>query len=775
MSDLFNNTSNSYIDPALAPCRGSNSLKYLEFIEGGIGIVSGSTTLAKLDFSDLSILVNSWNQQLQIIQPGEVVFVQGLSKGLTQRRQVFPWPESILLTTTNIDLNQYFMEIDLSINYYDSFSYTVKDIDASSNYAENIAIDTALSLELSIQGIGAGSIYSDASIEFLGNQAGYQYNITNAVLTIIDTSENILSPFPNIGTPQVYNLEEDASLAVSYANYPNTAEQGIVMYVKYPSSYQGVATSAFDKWIDINHVPATLAIYTPITLEFDSSVNSILTIAYDGSTFLGIKYPISDASIAVNYDVSIGEIINNFDASLSITNAIMDGSTLVNYEVIDSSILNSSITYSDVSGGYIATSNILDDGSISYISNATISDSSIGDAKISSSTITNTPYINDSTFADSLIIDSSLDGTLLADINYLLRTDVSGGNQIGYIEGEADASSYKNYKNVLISAGSSPDIKLQYYNIENIDGTPAATALIKAQDSSLADISNILSPSLLSISESTAIRVSNSNVLTYKSKIEDSEIIGGTQIQDTSVYRSSITNITVNNSLLTDSSVFTSTLVDSTFVQSRVWDASINNTIFNQDTSVSDSSINNSWSNVYVLGTTYVMEDDTLEIDTSAWRVNINNSLIWDSSFNNATIRDCSIYSSYFQDSSIIGCTTYNCIFEDSTDVDTKTVMIDASILCDSSIFQDTSTYYDKTIKTIEVGMSGCSTDDAMSAGDYLEWVTDNDVWNKVGDMYIWTSAVDNPGDPTLKNLINGFYVFNPHLFPIQIEYIVFV
>jgi hypothetical protein len=59
-----------------------------------------------------------------------------------------------------------------------------------------------------------------------------------------------------------------------------------------------------------------------------------------------------------------------------------------------------------------------------------------------------------------------------------------------------------------------------------------------------------------------------------------------------------------------------------------------------------------------------------------------------------------------------------------------------------------------------------------MSAGDYLEWITENEDWKKVGDSYIWTSAPDN-GDT--RNLIDGFYVYNPQTFPVQIDYLIFV
>ena len=79
MADLFNNTSNNYVDPNLAACRGTNEDLKFEYVDGGIGIVSGSSIIAKIDYSDISIPVDSWSQQQLVINPGEVVFVQGLN------------------------------------------------------------------------------------------------------------------------------------------------------------------------------------------------------------------------------------------------------------------------------------------------------------------------------------------------------------------------------------------------------------------------------------------------------------------------------------------------------------------------------------------------------------------------------------------------------------------------------------------------------------------------------------------------------------------------
>ena len=104
---------------------------------------------------------------------------------------------------------------------------------------------------------------------------------------------------------------------------------------------------------------------------------------------------------------------------------------------------------------------------------------------------------------------------------------------------------------------------------------------------------------------------------------------------------------------------------------------------------------------------------------------------------------------------------------------DCTTIQINLNQSCDVSWGYDSSTFYQKSVKTIDVGMNGCSSDTVMSAGDYLDWITTNDYWNKFGDMYIWTTAPD--GCSACNNLIDGFYVYNPHAFDIKIEYMLFV
>lgn len=560
-SSLFGNTSNDYINPNLEACRGKSDNFNLEFVENGIGIVNGSQTISKIDFADLSIPVDEWNQQKEIVESGEVVFLGGLTKGLIKRQQGFDWPN---LTTTNENLNKFFMIIDLSISYYSSFKNISKDIDASASYTLNTGIDTALNLVFDNLGIGITTLYDSSALYFTGDQNGFQFEISNVVLTIIDTSMNASSPFSYLGGAQVYTLEE--SVDVEHSKYPNTAAQGFIIKINYPTYYNSIELCSADKWLYLNNISNYIDFYEPITLQFDTSALNTLVFAYDNSTFLGIKSTISvDISTA---DVSSGTI---------------DGSVLTNYSIFDSSISNSTIS-----------------------------------------------------------------------ISLLEICDVD------------------------------------------------------------------------------------------------------------------------------DSSISNSTLENIIFTSSRVWDVSIYNSTFNNDTSISNSVINNSWSNVYVLLVNpstgqriYVMEDDTLALDTSAWRVHFNDSIIWDSSFNNATISDSSIYRTYIQDSSLIRCTLYNCKVEDSTSIDSRTIMIDASIGIDSSTLVDSSIYYKKTRKKLDVGLSGDSTTEIMSSNDYLSFVTDNSLWYKVGDLYAWTSAPDVLDSH--QNLINGFYAYNPHTFPVQIEYMVIV
>jgi len=615
MVDVFSNPSNDYIYPALSPCPNvadSNVLKFLP--NGEIGIVFGNKIISSISFADVMIAINSFNKQQQIIEPGEVIFISGLTKGLNNKQQGFWFPN-----LGSSDLNPFFMEIDLSINYYKNFKFTYSNIEASANYSQNLDIQDALNVVFNDLGIKVASFYDSSALDFQGSQEGYDFNISNVLLTLIDASQNADSPFTPIivngqRVPIQYTLIEDPSIFESFAKYPNTAMQGIILKGTFPIS-NNIAEE--DKWLYLNHVTDYITIYNPINAIYNSDVSTELIIRFDSSTIIGTKYPI--------------------DISINTTDASLDVST----EIIDSSIIN-----------WINATNVI-------ITNSTINNSNIYDSSI-----------NDSSINDSYINDCS---------------------------------------------------------IENIFGD---------------------------------------NVTFEDNVIRDSSVTSGTFLND----------------ILIDNSINISFISGAILEQTVIVDSSITGaSVINNKSIIIDSYIEDSWTNAYVLLVNpstgykiYVTEDDSLNIDLSTNRINIYNSIIWDSSINNANVYDSSIYSSFIEDSSLIRCTIYNSIYDNVNKIDTRDIIIDSSITNNIEITYDTSLLYTKQIKRLDVGMNGSSTDDIMSAGDYLDYITANNLWKKMRDMYIWTSTIDST-DYAIKNLIDGFYVFNPHTFQIQIDYMIFI
>jgi hypothetical protein len=615
MADVFSNTSNDYIYPALSQCPNvadSNILKFLP--NGEIGIVSGSKIISSISFSDVAIQVNSFNKQQQIIEPGEVIFIAGLTKGLFNKQQGFWFPN--LGSST---LNPFFMEIDLSINYYKNFKYTYSNIEASANYSENLDIQDALNIVFNDLLIKVSSFYDASALDFQGSQEGYDFNISNVLLTLIDASQNADSPFTPIivnsqRVPIQYTLTEDPSMFASFAKYINTAMQGVILKGTFPTNDN---ISEEDKWLYLNHVSNYITVYDPVTTIYNSDVSTELIIYFDSSTILGTKYPI---------DISIGET----DASLDVSTG-----------TFDSSILD-----------WVNATNVIITNSI--ISNSNVYDSSINDSSINNS------YITDC-------------------------------------------------------------------SVENIIG----------------------------------------NVVMFENNV---------------IWDSSVASGVFLNNVLIDNSINISVVSGTILEQTVISDSSITGaSVINNKSIVLNSYIEDSWTNAYVLLVNpstgykiYVTEDDSLNIDLSSNRINIYNSIIWDSSLNNTNVYDSSIYSSFIEDSSLIRCTVYNSIYDSVNEIDTRSIMIDSSLTSNFEINQDTSLFYTKHVKQLDVGMNGNSTDDIMSAGDYLEYVTTNNLWKKARDMYIWTTTIDSV-DYANKNLIDGFYVFNPHEFQIQIDYMIFI
>jgi hypothetical protein len=241
--------------------------------------------------------------------------------------------------------------------------------------------------------------------------------------------------------------------------------------------------------------------------------------------------------------------------------------------------------------------------------------------------------------------------------------------------------------------------------------------------------------------------------ITFDPSISFGPFIGNSSVGAT--YYQEDVSISSTAEFIFDCSITTSDLADSSIYKSNL---SLSSTLMN-------GVLENSWVN---------KDYPLLPYGDPSSRVEIALSIINDCSIYNSLISDTSIFKTLLLDVSLFNCTLYNCTYDTSlVELENCTIIrINETIDCSLSYDLDSSLYYEPVIKTIEVGMSGCSNSTTMSAGDYLEWITNNDAWEKVGDMYIWTSA---PDAADTKNLIPGFYVFNPQTFNIQLEYLTFV
>jgi hypothetical protein len=705
-TDVFNNPANNYVNPALSPCAGAGDDSYLQFLPNkSIGIVQGSNILAAISFADLKIPVSGYSTQKKVLGPLEVAFIPGLTKGLNYRSQSFTLPPF-----TENDLNPYFMIVDLSIGFYRNFRYEAFSVEASANYAENINISDALNIALSDIKAKIVTSYDPSSLTFLGTGIGQDFNVTNVKLTLIDASDNSSSPFPPIiigvnNIIQDFILDEDLSKMVLYAKYPNSAMQGILLRVEYPSSIVDP-----ERWVYINHVTDIVTIFEPVQVDnFITNIRNTVNISFDPSIVFGPF--IGNLSINVPDFSFDGSWVYDPSVIYTVPSHTMIDSSLVEYSYIpECSILSSEIYYSEI--------------------------------------------VSMGLFPGTSMIDSSVYGSVLYD---------------------------------MVSDGYTPSIIHSFISDSSASEISAINSIIQSswidkswfQDSSLTN--NQISDSSIGESDITYSILSNgfirnSNVL---SSLLDGTSIYNSSIKDSSLSSNLLDNVEMESCDISVGYLFESYSKNSYIFNSTIIDSSILESVIDVSSFIMNSTIEYSLVNPYKLWIDpstfiWVTDDPTLTIDSSL-KVKIQNSIVNDSSLNNSLIMDSSIFNSYAMNTSFIRCTLYNVILDSSTTStqDCKIVQINMVQDCSLSYDLDSSTYYSASIKTIEVGMSGCSMDTAMSAGDYLDWITTNEAWNKVGDLYFWTSA---PDAEDTRNLIDGFYVYNPHdYFSIQLEYLLFI
>ena len=245
MTDLFNsNPSNDFVNPNLAPCPGQADSYLFEFLPNqSVGIISGSSIIASMGLGEISLAVQGWVQQTKILQPGEVTFVQGLTKGISNKSQRFIFDGSVAYDGANHSL---YMSADLSINYYKNFRYYQNSIHATSDVNNGIDIEVALNMAFDAYGIGVTASYDSSTISFSGDTAGYAFDITTIDVSLFEPLQSV------VGKP----LTEDASAGIPAFIYPNTAMLGYVLKLTYPSTAGDV-----NEFIDINHVPNSFTYY----------------------------------------------------------------------------------------------------------------------------------------------------------------------------------------------------------------------------------------------------------------------------------------------------------------------------------------------------------------------------------------------------------------------------------------------------------------------------------------------------------------------------------
>ena len=55
----------------------------------------------------------------------------------------------------------------------------------------------------------------------------------------------------------------------------------------------------------------------------------------------------------------------------------------------------------------------------------------------------------------------------------------------------------------------------------------------------------------------------------------------------------------------------------------------------------------------------------------------------------------------------------------------------------------------------------------------YMEYLSKNDLWLRVGDAYMITGKNDDP-DSNVKNLLSSLIIYNPNPYPIKVKYMIF-
>lgn len=264
IKDVFNNSANNYIKTGLSPCTSPDT-NVFGFLPGEeVGIINGSDIVQSMFLGDIKVEVNSWVQNKKTLNPQEVTFIPGLTKGLNKRVQAYVLPFS------PSDASLLYMGLDISINYYSSFKNTSTQIVASSNPASNINVINDLNMRFDQLGIHVFASLDSSVITFSGDDVGYNFNVNSMGVLNFDASMLI---------PTISSSYEDVARSIPYAKYNNGAVVGMVIKAEYP-----IEQSTYDKWVYINHVNNEFSFfddtstYVTKTVDVGSNTSTATTI-----------------------------------------------------------------------------------------------------------------------------------------------------------------------------------------------------------------------------------------------------------------------------------------------------------------------------------------------------------------------------------------------------------------------------------------------------------------------------------------------------------------
>jgi hypothetical protein len=264
IKDVFNNSNDNYLKTGLAPCTGSDTNIFQFFPKKEVGVSNGSQILQLMNLGDIQIEVTAWDQNKKILGPGEVTYIPGLTKELSNRSQTFNSFFSIL------DSSLLYMSAQFTIKYNENFkSVILPDITVFSDPNKGITIENAVDLALGNINIGVNMVIDTSTVKFTGNTPGYNFNVSNVTLQNTDASSNNMA--------EAWSVTEDLSKDIQYAKYINGAMLGVVLKATYP-----IDQITYDKWLYISHVNNTFSYwenpdYVTKIVDTGSATNSTPT------------------------------------------------------------------------------------------------------------------------------------------------------------------------------------------------------------------------------------------------------------------------------------------------------------------------------------------------------------------------------------------------------------------------------------------------------------------------------------------------------------------